>query len=145
MLLRPDRVVISQGSENSKVPSHEISRCARVQLSIWQPGVGWGRGGSNNGSVSNRRPARESTPSFPGTDGGGGIKLTDQKRSREHFGVVGTFPAAVLERRSQPKDVILRRGRGSEVKQGATHRSWLTVRLLGIVSNYGNDHNHRRC
>lgn len=114
MLLRPDWVVISQGSENSKVPSHEISRCARVQLSIWQPGGG----GGNNGSVSNRRPARESTPSLPGTNGGGGIKLTDQKRSREHLGVVGTFPAAVLERRSQPKDVLLRRGKGSEVKQG---------------------------
>lgn len=104
-----------------------------------------GGGGSNNGSVSNRRPARESTPSLPGTNGGGGIKLTDQKRSREHLGVVGTFPAAVLERRSQPKDVILRRGEGSEVKQGATQRPWLTVRLLGIVSNYGNDQNHRRC
>lgn len=25
------------------------------------------------------------------------IKLTDQKRGREHFGVIGAFPAAVLE------------------------------------------------
>lgn len=36
MLLCSDWMVISQGTENSKVPSHEISRCARVQLSICQ-------------------------------------------------------------------------------------------------------------
>lgn len=38
VLLRSDWVVVSQGTENSKVPSHEIGRCARVQLSIWQGG-----------------------------------------------------------------------------------------------------------
>lgn len=36
MLLCSDWMMISQGTENSKVPSHEISRCARVQLSICQ-------------------------------------------------------------------------------------------------------------
>lgn len=104
-----------------------------------------GGGGATTAALAIGVQLGKSTPSLPGTNGGGGIKLTDQKRSREHLGVVGTFPAAVLERRSQPKDVILRRRKGSEVKQGATQRSWLTVRLLGIVSNYGNDHNHRRC
>lgn len=38
MLLRSDWVMVSQGTENSKVPSHEIGRCAGVQLSIWQGG-----------------------------------------------------------------------------------------------------------
>lgn len=36
MLLCPDWMLVSQGTENSKVPSHEIGRCARVQLSICQ-------------------------------------------------------------------------------------------------------------
>lgn len=35
------------------------------------------------------------------------FKLTDQKRGREHFGVIGAFPAAVLEMRGESKDVIL--------------------------------------
>lgn len=36
MLLCSDWMMISQRTENSKVPSHEISRCARVQLPICQ-------------------------------------------------------------------------------------------------------------
>lgn len=43
------------------------------------------------------------------------IKLTDQKWGREHFGVVGAFPAAVLEMWGQSKDVVLR-WKGSEFK-----------------------------
>lgn len=44
------------------------------------------------------------------------IKLTDQERSREHFGVVGAFPSAVLEVRGQPEEVVLG-GKGSKVKR----------------------------
>lgn len=36
MLLCSDWMMISQRTENGKVPSHEVSRCARVQLSICQ-------------------------------------------------------------------------------------------------------------
>lgn len=39
MLLRSDWMMVSQGTENSKVPPHEVSRCARVQLAICQ----WGK------------------------------------------------------------------------------------------------------
>lgn len=94
VLLRSDWVVISQGTENSKVPSHEIGRCARVQLSIWQ----WGR--QQMSGLESRVYFLELIKEE--------IKLTDQKWSREHFGVIGAFPSAVLEMQGQPKDVILR-------------------------------------
>lgn len=36
-----------------------------------------------------------------------GTQLTDQKRGWQHFGVIGAFPAAILEMRGQSKEVIL--------------------------------------
>lgn len=42
MLLRSDWMMVSQCTENSKVPPHEISRCARVQLSVCQREGGGG-------------------------------------------------------------------------------------------------------
>lgn len=36
MLLSPDRMMLPQGTEDGKVPSHEVCRRARVQLSICQ-------------------------------------------------------------------------------------------------------------
>lgn len=96
VLLRSDWVVVSQGTENSKVPSHEIGRCARVQLSIWP----WGRQSEQQMSgLESRVHFLELIKEE--------IKLTDQKWSREHFGVIGAFPSAVLKMQRQPKDVIL--------------------------------------
>lgn len=40
MLLRSDWMMVPQRTENGKVSPHEISRCARVQLSICQREVG---------------------------------------------------------------------------------------------------------
>lgn len=68
VLLRSDWVMISQGTENSKVPSHEIGRCARVELSIWQ------RGRQSEQQMS----GWESTLYFPELIKAE-IKLTDQK------------------------------------------------------------------
>lgn len=48
MLLSPDRMMLPQGTEDSKVPSHEVCRRARVQLPICQSEI----------RVSNKQPMR---------------------------------------------------------------------------------------
>lgn len=126
MLLSSDWMMISKGTENSKVPSHEIGRCARVQLSIWQ------RGKQSKQQMSTSESSVHFLELIEAE-----IKLTDQKRSREHFGVVGAFPAAILKMRGESKDVVLR-WKGSKFK---TRAAKATVSLakrafIALVSNY---------
>lgn len=66
----------------------------------------------------------------PGTNQKAGIKLTDQERGRQHLGVVGAFPAAVLEMRGQSEDVVLRSER-SEFNKGPVKATF-----TACVSNY---------
>lgn len=106
MLLRPDWMMVPQCTENSKVPPHEISRRARVKLSVCQ-------GTESESCCRGRRcGGREAFR--------GGcpllverdiflllVRLTEEERRRQHLGVVGTLPAAVLEVRGKSEDIVL--------------------------------------